>query len=82
MYGNFYGPYHSGLWGLAMMALFWIVVIAAAVGVVRMLTSSRSSPPGGSAPPPDTAEEILKKRYARGEISKEEFREMRRELSS
>jgi putative membrane protein len=35
---------------------------------------------GGDQPPGDSAEEILKRRYARGEISKEEYDQMRRDL--
>ncbi len=31
--------------------------------------------------PPETPLEILKKRYARGEISKEEYEQMKRDLS-
>ncbi len=58
------------LWGTLMM-LSWVVIIAAAVWfIMRSRTDSRSS----------RAREILEERYARGEISTEEYRERLRTL--
>lgn len=59
--------------------IFWLVVAVVLVwALVRALSTdgSRSSG-GGGAPGGGTAdpEEILRRRFARGEISKEEFRE-------
>ncbi|WP_222869915.1 SHOCT domain-containing protein [Actinomadura decatromicini] len=59
------------LWGTLMM-LFWIAVIGAAVWlVVRAATQRRAEPPTGR----ERARELLAERYARGEISTEEYDE-------
>jgi len=58
--------------------LFWILVIAGVVLVVRWLADRGSQ---ASAPPTDSAIEILKKRYARGEIDRETFERMKRDIS-
>jgi putative membrane protein len=56
-----------GWLGLLLMALFWIGVILLVVwGLSNAFPSRRQ------AAEPD-AEEILKRRYARGEISREEY---------
>ena len=56
-----------GWLGLLLMALFWIGVILLVVwGLSNAFPGRRQSPE------PD-AEEILKRRYARGEISREEY---------
>jgi putative membrane protein len=56
-----------GWLGMLMMALFWIgVVLLVAWGLSSMFSTRRQNVE------PD-AEEILKRRYARGEISHDEF---------
>jgi len=62
--------------GLLLMVLFWVFVIAGVIYMVRWLMGQ------GIAGRPDSSLEILKKRYARGEISKQEFEEMRRDLQA
>ncbi len=67
-----------GAWGLGMgimMLLFWGLVIVAIVLGIRWLIGQ------GSAPRSDSALEILRQRYARGEINKEEFEAKKRDLS-
>jgi len=61
----------TGMW------LFWIVLIVVIVLLVRAFGSG-----GSAAPParPDSPLDILKARYARGEIDDEEFQRRRREL--
>ena len=52
--------------------LFWVVVLAALVVlIVRVLPRL-----GAGAPPAGRAEEILKERYARGEIDRETYERM------
>ena len=63
-----------------MMIVFWIVIIAAVIVFIRwLIAAERSRHPlaGGGESPLD----ILKKRYARGEINKEEFEEKKKDLS-
>ena len=58
------------------MWLFWIALIVVVVLVVKLLNGG-SSQSGTASESPRT---ILEKRYARGEIDKDEFEEMRKEL--
>ena len=60
--------------GMLFMALFWVALIVGVVLVVRWLMGQ------GGAPREDSALDILKKRYARGEINKQEFEERKRDL--
>lgn len=66
-----------GVWGLGiglMMLVFWGVVIVAIVLVIRWLVSQ------GRPPQSDRALDILRRRYASGEIGKEEFEAKKRDL--
>lgn len=67
------------IFGVVMMLLFWGGLIATAVIILRAVFGARGSK--GSGAQYEDALEILKKRYARGEISKKEYDEMRRDLS-
>jgi putative membrane protein len=64
--------------GMLFMGLFWILVIAAVVAGVWWLLGQRR--PGAATETRDRALEILRERYARGEISREEFEARRRDL--
>lgn len=67
--------------GLVML-LFWGGLILLVVLAVRYLIgagSGRTASFGGGSSS-DRALEILKERYARGEITKEQFEEMKRDL--
>jgi len=67
-YGMGYG---FGILGL----IFWILVIIGLVLLIKYLWES-----GGAKREQESALEILKKRYARGEISKEEFEWKKKDL--
>ncbi len=65
-------------WGIGMMLMmlvFWGLVIVALVLGIRWLVTQ------GREPRTDSALDILRQRYARGEINKEEFETKKRELS-
>lgn len=67
-------------WGWSIfMVLFWGLVIWGVVVLVRGLSQPRG--PDSSSGRPESALELLKKRYARGEISKEEFEEKKKDLA-
>ncbi len=71
--------YGMGWFGMIIMAAFWVAVVVGIVFLIRWLVlSTRAS--GHKAHAEDSALEILKKRYARGEINKEEFEEKKRDL--
>ncbi len=68
-----------GAWGIGMMLMmlvFWGVVIVGIVLAIRWLASQ-----GKASHSPDTALDILRQRYARGDISKEEFDAKKRDLT-
>jgi putative membrane protein len=62
-----------GAFGMLHMALWWVLVVLGIVVLVKWLFSS-------ARPPGDRALEILKERYASGEIGKDEFEQKRRDL--
>ena len=69
-YGNGMG-YGMGILGL----LFWILVIIGLVLLIKYLWEGSQG-----RREQESALEILKKKYARGEISKEEFEEKKKDL--
>ena len=71
-------PMIWGAWGVGMllvMLAFWGLVITGLVLVVRRLASQ------GRESRSDRALEILRERYARGEIGSEEFEAKKRDLT-
>lgn len=66
-----------GAWGIGMilfMLLFWGLVITGIVLAIRWLVSA------GKESRSDAALEILRQRYARGEINRDEFEAKKRDL--
>ncbi|HJW89751.1 MAG TPA: SHOCT domain-containing protein [Anaerolineales bacterium] len=66
--------------GIFLMILFWAVLILAAVWLVKALfpgSGPTGKYPADRSPGP---REIIEQRYARGEISREEFELMRQDL--
>ncbi|GJL52964.1 MAG: hypothetical protein NPIRA02_00960 [Nitrospirales bacterium] len=61
-----------------MKLAFWILVILG-IGILVMALMSRGRE-GAASQEKETALELLKKRYARGAINKEEFEEKRKDL--
>ncbi len=65
-------------WGMGFgwifMVIFWILVIIGVVYLIRLVVGTKSNEKT------ETALDILKKRYAKGEINKEEFEEKREHL--
>jgi putative membrane protein len=71
--------YGMGWFGMILMALFWIAVTVGIIFLIRwlfVLTGTK----GHGASSEDSPLEILKRRYARGEINKEEFEQKKRDL--
>lgn len=63
--------------GAIHMVLFWVLVILGIVALVRLL--------GGGVrdeAPRDSALDILKARYAKGEITREQFEQMKRDIGA
>ena len=74
-WNNMMGGWNGfGILGWIPMLLFWILLILGVVALVRYLGRSGQQQ-GGKTPL-----EILKERYARGEIDKKEFEQMKKDL--
>jgi putative membrane protein len=73
--------YHMSDWwgpgfGWIFMILFWVLVILAIVALAKWLSSTRDV--GSARRPLD----ILQERYARGEITRDQYEQMRRDLEA
>jgi len=68
-----YGPYGPGWW--PMWGMGWAVPVIIILVVIAFLTRLRRGPRT------DRALDILRERYARGEITKEDFERMKRDLT-
>lgn len=61
-------------WGMAGMSLFWILVLAALLAIAWRFLRDRRNTAGGDA------EEVLRTRFARGEIDRTTYDQMLGEL--
>ena len=83
-YGWSMGPGMMGSWGMGwfgmiFMTIFWVLVIVGLVFLIKWLIQASGS--GKTAGQTGSgALEILRQRYARGEIDKGEFESMKRDL--
>ena len=81
-----YGYGMMGGWGgfglgWVFMVLWWVVILALVVGLIRWLFTGHANG-SGSRPADKRHMDILKERYARGDIDRETYERMRRELES
>jgi putative membrane protein len=79
------GDYMDWGWGWGgwlamslMMGLFWIPVVAFGVWAIRSTSHHHEPGPSGRS---GAAMDVARERYARGEISEEEFQQIKRGLS-
>ncbi len=73
-----WGPGHffGGPWGMVFGTIFWLLVIAGIFYVILRYARKPEADKG------ETPLDILKKRYARGEIDAEEFARKKKDLES
>ena len=81
------GPGMMGGWGMGwfggiFMMIFWILIIVGLVFLIKWLIQSSSRTRLDGSGGTGRALEILKERYARGEIDKAEFETKKADLSS
>lgn len=74
----------AGAGGLMMLVpvLFWLALIGGIVWLAVKLSSRSTEAAVASQPSVEPAADILRQRYARGEISREEYLQMQRDLEA
>lgn len=76
MYTHYgYSPFH--MFGSLLMVLLWIIVITT---LIRYLRGGHRMRHWGGTQEKVSPKDILKERYAKGEITKEQFHEMKKEV--
>ncbi|MDP2838322.1 MAG: SHOCT domain-containing protein [Candidatus Moranbacteria bacterium] len=80
MMGNYFGGGYGymGGFGFFFMLLFWGLVIWALITLVKAISEKRQSP---SEIKEDEAMKVLRERYAKGEITKEQFEQTKKDLN-
>jgi putative membrane protein len=73
-----YGMWGMGWFGWILMTLFWVIVIVGIVMLIRYLWSTQKQ--GSSTLDKRDPLDILKERYAKGEIDTQEFEERKSTL--
>ncbi len=72
--------FHDGFMGGMWYGwIFWLVIIAVIIWVI--VTEMNKNKRDTQSPQQESALDILKKRYAQGEINKNEFEEKKKDLS-
>lgn len=74
------GGWGMGWFGGIFMIIFWLIILAAVVYFIKWLIQSTGRSQAGAVGG-NRALEILKERYARGEIDSVEFEKMKSDLS-
>jgi putative membrane protein len=75
MHGYYWNWGHGPFWGGGtFMIVFWIVIVFVVVSLIKSLFNGKSQP--------ETALDILIKRYATSEITKDEFDLMKKDIQS
>ncbi len=67
----------AGSWMMLMMLVFWALIIVGVIFLVRWLAGQSSRTPSTRG---TSSLDILSERYARGEITREQYQQMRRDI--
>jgi putative membrane protein len=74
-------PYGGHMMDFGFGGIFmWLIFLALAGFIVYIVMQSRKS--GDSRPSRETPLDILRKRYAKGDITKEEFENMKKDIEN
>jgi len=68
-------------WMWWVMPVFWLVLLGLIIWAIVAAVHTSHESKGSDSSKADSALETLKKRYARGEISKEEYEEKKKDLA-
>ena len=79
------GPWMMGNWGMGwfgmiFMMIFWILIIVGGIFLIKWLIQTTSSKGRSNFEESSRAMSILKERYAKGEITREEFEAIKKDL--
>jgi putative membrane protein len=74
------GDWGMGWFGMIFMIIFWGLIIVGLVLLIRWLIQNTSSRASSDVSTGSKAMDILKERYAKGEINRDEFESMKKDL--
>lgn len=74
------GDWGMGWFGMIFMVIFWGLIIVGLVLLIRWLIQNTSGKSHSAVSTGSKAMDILKERYARGEINHDEFESMKKDL--
>ena len=74
------GGWGNGWFGMIFMIVFWGLIIVGLVMLIRWLIQNTGGKIHSGVSTGSKAMDILKERYARGEISRDEFKAMKKDL--
>ncbi len=83
--GDSRGFEHMGEWGAGWMWVWGTLMMIGTIALIVWLarsTSPTAPPPPTPTTPVDRAQQVLNERYARGEVSTEEYRERLENLTN
>ena len=72
--------YGMGFGGFIWMILFWVFIIGGSIAFLAVIFPKIGNSSGNRPEPAEDPLTILKQRYARGELSKDEFETIRHDL--
>ena len=70
---------YMGIWGWLWMLLFWGGLVVLVIWLISQLFPTTKQQDSRSGPPP-SAKEILDMRYAQGELSRDQYQEIKQTL--
>jgi len=70
----------GGTWMMGIGLVFWMLIVAGVVALVVWAVRNSSQRGLGTSPHGPDALEIARRRYASGEISKEQFEQLKKDL--
>jgi putative membrane protein len=85
-YNNWYmgrgmmGGWGMGGFGMIFMLIFWVLVIVGVIFLIRWLAQNTGKKGHSSTGTGSQAMDILKERYVRGDITRDQFETMKKEI--